>query len=177
MTVIVASGSTFAVVVPVPTAVATVQVQATPVATLDRRTAAAVTARNDTTNIASPGPQGAPGGTAVERIAGEALGGHRIVRSTGATTVGYASSGNPLHGDDTLGMTLGAAGLGAAVTAQRVGPITFAGWAWAPGAPVFLGLDGLPTQVVPTAGCIQVIGHAEDATTLYLQIEPPIYFD
>ncbi len=111
------------------------------------------------------------------RTAGAVLGGHRIVRSTGALTVDYASSDDILHGDDTLGMTTGAADMGANVTVQRIGPLSFDGWAWTAGEPVFLGLNGLPTQTPPESGFIQVIGHAENATTLYLQLQAPIYYE
>lgn len=132
-----------------------------------------------TVQVASPGPQGTPGaagGTYETRTASETLGGHRIVRSTGADTVGYASSDNPDHGDDTQGMTMGAATSGATVNVQRVGSVTHSGWAWTPGEPVFLGTNGLPTQTPPSDGFVQVIGHAEAADTLFLSIEPPIYF-
>lgn len=126
------------------------------------------------------GPPGAPANSVLSRIASEALGGHRMVRSTGLGTVGYASNDNPLHGDDTQGMTIGSALLGANVNIQTEGSIIFAGWAWAVGEPIFLDTNGLPTQTVPSdllgAQFIQVIGHAEAANTLYLNIEPPIYF-
>lgn len=125
------------------------------------------------------GVQGVPGpagGVSELRTASEGLGGHRIVRSTGAGTVGYASSDNADHGDDTLGMTIGAATSGATVNVQRVGPVTHSGWAWTPGEPVFLGTNGLPTQTPPSDGFVQVIGHAEAADTLFLSVEPPIYF-
>lgn len=146
----------------------------------DQRTSEAVTRALSAVQVSSPGPQGAagaPGGTSETRIASEALGGHRVVRSTGAGTVGYASSDNATHGDDTVGMTLGAAGIGAEVTVQRFGAVTFNGWAWTPGQPVFLGTNGLPTQVPPTTGFVQMLGHAESATTLYLDIQPAVYLD
>lgn len=120
-----------------------------------------------------PGPAG---GVSELRVASEDLGGHRIVRSTGAGTAGYASSDNALHGDDTLGMTLGAVVSGGTVSVLRVGPVTHAGWAWAAGEPVFLGTNGVPTQTTPVVGFSQIIGHAEDATTLFLSIEQPVYF-
>jgi hypothetical protein len=91
--------------------------------------------------------------------------------------VGYASSDNPLHGDDTQGMTLGAAGMGETVNIQRVGSVTFNGWSWTQGEPIFLGLNGMPTQALPNNGFAQVVGHAEATDTIYLQLEPPIYFE
>lgn len=137
-----------------------------------------VVERVRTVEVSSPGPQGTagtPGGTAEARIASEVLGGHRIVRSTSATGAGYADPFNPQHGDDTLGLTLGAAALDAEVQVQRIGPVTHDGWAWTPGEPVFLGAAGVPTQVPPGGAFEQVIGYAESATTLNLRIEPPVY--
>jgi hypothetical protein len=182
MPVIVASGMTpRIVVVNNTTSVGSVTARSSSVRIPDQGVSlGAVTERTTVVQVASTGVQGAagaPGGTSEPRIASEALGGHRVVRSTGADTVGYASSDNPLHGDDTQGMTLGAASSGATVTVQRTGSVTFNGWAWTQGEPVFLGTGGLPTQNVPTAGFVQVIGHAESADTLFLQIEPPIYFE
>lgn len=128
--------------------------------------------------IAAPGPQGPkgePGNTSLTYTASEVLGGHRIVRSTGDGSCGYADHANLEHGDDTIGMTLGAAALGAPVEVQCANRLSHSGWAWTPGLPVFLGTNGLPTQVEPTTGFSQVIGHAEDATTLFLSIQPSIY--
>ena len=144
-----------------------------------------IVVNNQTQRIVTTGQQGIQGaqgdigpsgGVAESRIASEDLGGHRVVRSTGAGTAGYASSDNVLHGDDTLGMTLGAVSAGGTVSVLRVGPVTHAGWAWTAGEPVFLGLNGLPTQTAPETGFAQVIGHAESATTLFLSIEPTVYF-
>lgn len=132
--------------------------------------------------VAQPGGANpTSGGPTETRTASETLGGHRLVRSTGAGAAGYVSSDNPLHGDDTIGLTLGAADAGAAVTVQREGPVTFSGWNWIPGEPVFAARGGLLTQTPPSAeaGDVfgQVAGHAESATTLFLQLAPPVYFD
>lgn len=185
MTVIVQSGQTHTVRVPAPTAVATVRVATQPLTSVDARTVTALAAAAPrVTNVTSTGVQGspgAPGGTSQARVAASALGGHRLVRSTSAAAVDYATATNASHGDDTLGMTLGAADEGQLVNVQRSGPVSFNGWTWTPGEPVFLGANGLPTQtpldLVDGATFIQVVGHAEDATTLYLAIEPPIYFE
>ena len=126
------------------------------------------------------GPAGVEGGTFTVRDADGALGGHRIVRSTGLNSVGYASNDDSSHGDDTQGITLGAAIDGAAISVQRVGSVTFNGWAWTPGEPIYLGTNGQPTQTEPTAEAgaafVQVLGHAEASDTLFLRIDPPIYF-
>lgn len=109
-------------------------------------------------------------------VADEVLGGHRVVRSTGAGEVGYASSDNPAHGDDTVGITTGSVGAGESVQVQHAGYITFIGWSWTAGQPIFLGVTGLLTQTAPSIGFVQVVGHAADATTMFISIEFPIYY-
>src|SRR5690606_16691988 len=112
----------------------------------ERRTASSVGRRSDTIAVSSPGVQGKPGqdgGTATQRIAATDLGGRRVVRSTSATHVGYADCTESTHGDDTLGMTVGAAVQGASVQVAARGSIQFNGWSWTPGEPVFLGANGL----------------------------------
>jgi hypothetical protein len=185
MPVIVDSKTSRAVVIDRTRVAAIVQNRPSAIAVADRRTTQAVTRQANVVGVASTGVQGPQGerGLSAEaagltRTADGALGGHRIVRSTGAGTAGYASADNPLHGDDTLGMTTGAAGDGAAVTIQTGDSIAMDGWAWTPGEPVFLGLDGQPTQQVNYEGFafVQAIGFASDATTLVLQLQPAIYF-
>ena len=130
------------------------------------------------------GPQGVPGpagGATLTRTASVALGGHRVVRSLDASQVGYADTTNPLHGDDTLGLSTGAAVAGAELQVQNMGSLQFAGWTWTPGQPVFLGQDGLLTQTplepVDGAAFVQAVGHAEAADTLYIDIQPAVYFE
>lgn len=91
--------------------------------------------------------------------------------------MGYASNDNPAHGDDTVGMTLGAALANDSLEVQYRGVVTHTGWAWTPGAPVFLGRDGMPTQTAAAAGdvFVQLIGFAETPTSLHLQIDSSIY--
>lgn len=145
----------------------------------DQRTTEAVARQTNIVSVGSPGPQGVPGPTgssAYVRLAGPGgIGGHRLVRSIGSGAVGYVSASNVDHGDDTEGLSLNAAAEGADVTIQTAGPVAFAGWAWTPQQPVFAGDDGLLTQTPPTTGFVQIVGHAEDATTLFLRIESPVY--
>lgn len=134
-------------------------------------------------DIITPGPPGPPAEPyqPEQLVASETLGGHRLVRSHGSNAVGYANASDPTHGDDTRGLTLGAAVLGDLVTVQRAGPVTFSGWTWMPGAVVFHGIDSQPTQNAPTQAAgyafAQAIGHATAADALYLSIEPPLYFE
>lgn len=148
------------------------------------RTVRALTEQSKTIGVVSLGVQGATGpssdsSTALQ-TASTALGGHRVVRSTGANSVGYASSKLPGHGDDTVGLTLGAVNAGDQATVQAAGAVTFNGWAWTPGLPVFVGGDGVLTQIAPSPEngdlFIQPFGHARSADTIYIDIDPSIYF-
>lgn len=126
------------------------------------------------------GPPGPTGGTAVERTAGTALGGHRVVRSAGGISVAYASCTQAEHGDDVLGVTLGAAALGAPVLVQTQGELDEPSWSWTPDEPVFLGEDGGLTQE-PPAGVdtkfLLVLGFAASSTRLVIRIGAAIYLE
>lgn len=180
MAVVTTTRSTSTVVVDRARTAAIVQNRPQAASVPDQRTAATVDRRPAVVGVSSPGVQGRAGqdgGTTEARIAATDLGGHRIVRSTSGTAVGYADCTNAAHGDDTLGMTIGAALAGDAVQVQARGPVSFNGWAWTPGEPVFLGASGQPTQAPPAGAFEQVIGYAEDATTIHLRIAQPIYED
>lgn len=127
-------------------------------------------------DVGLQGPTGPTGDNFDTRFASGAIGGHRIVRSVGDNRVGYADCLSIGHGDDTVGLTLASAIDGDSIPVQRAGRVTFNGWSWTPGAPVFVGTNGLPTQSLPQdALFVQVIGHAEDATTLFLNLSPPVF--
>lgn len=133
--------------------------------------------------VASAGPQGpagqngADGGTYTTKLAASALGGHRIVRAVSATEVDYASNDVIAHGDDVLGMTIGAASAGATVQVANEQDITEPSWAWAPQEPLFLGTNGQITQDIPddSAAFLLVVGFATSATSARIRIEQPIY--
>lgn len=180
MPVIVQSGTTNTVVVDrARTAAVTAHAVETMRAT-DARHVVVVEDEQRSVSVGSPGPQGAPGqsGTsALVQTAATDLGGHRVLRTTGAGIVGYASNSDPLHGDDTIGMSANAAMAGQEVTVVTAGAVSFNGWAWTPGKPVYLAADGLLTQIadMDTAAFAQVIGHASDAQTVFVAVEPPVY--
>jgi hypothetical protein len=133
-----------------------------------------------TLNVGTPGPAGPPGpsgSNATQRMAAAALGGHRLVRVLADGSVDYVDSLNPLHGDDTLGVTTGAAEAGALATVQTSGALTEPSWAWMPGEPVFAGTNGSLTQAPPAAGFVQVVGFAATSTSLVIALQGPLYFE
>lgn len=126
------------------------------------------------------GPQGPPGpagGNAIQVMAVGILGSTRVVRSVpgGAS---YASSTDPDHGDDVLGITL-QAGTDELINVQVAGDMTEPSWNWVPQEPVFLGANGMLTQVPPedpADAFVLVIGFATSPTSIMIRIESPIYF-
>lgn len=126
------------------------------------------------------GPPGPAGGDVFVRQADGALGGHRVVRSTGQGAAGYADAQVAEHGDDVLGITLGAAAAGDEVLIQGSGEIVEPSWALQPQEPIFLGAHGALTQVPPavdSAAFLLVLGFATSATSMQVRIETPIYFE
>lgn len=123
-----------------------------------------------------PGPAGAPGGALLTATAGAALSGHMAVAYADDGELVYASADNAEHAFTLAGITTGAAALGATATVQRNDVIEHSGWAWTPGAPVFLGLAGALVQT-PAVGALflKPIGLALTAQRLMLSIQPAMF--
>lgn len=123
------------------------------------------------------GIQGPPGsassGGVITGIAGEALGGHRMVTTDSTGKIIHASHATLAHAGRVIGMTTGAAANGATATIQIHGSITEGSWAWTPGSILFLAASGLVTATPPASGFVQVIGYAQSATTIYIQLHQP----
>lgn len=123
--------------------------------------------------IGQRGPQGEPGPSAdsglliVTRLAGEDLGGHRGVK---IALDGLAYYAEPTDEDieATIGVTTGAAEEQATVDIQTGGGMEEGGWDWAPGGSIYLGEDGVLTQVVPTEGAVYRLGTATGSTTIVI---------
>lgn len=122
-----------------------------------------------------PGPRGEPG----------PAGGAAVLRTAGATVSAlqavYERDGlvYPLDYRDEdsvsllLGIALTAAGTGGEVTVQRSGALTDSSWTWSYG-PLWLGAAGAITQTPPDDGFDVAIGVATAATSILLDIQPPI---
>lgn len=114
----------------------------------------------------------AGGGTDLTAVAGEALGGHRAVRLVSGQAF-YADQGNPAK-TAVIGITTGAANLGATVTIATAGEIIEPSWSWTPQQAVFLSTNGVLTQTPPMSGALIEVGLATAATKLHVRIQPKI---
>lgn len=100
------------------------------------------------------------------------IGGHRVVVAT-ENGCNYADSADTSHINRVIGMTKSAWSLGDLVEVFNGGEIIEPSWSWNVGA-VYLGSNGLLTQIPPTTGFIQQIGVALSATKLLISIQQPI---
>lgn len=148
-----------------------------------QQTVATVNGSASAVSVASPGPQGPPGqdgGSFISKIAATILGGHRAVRATSSTEVGYASNTDPAHADDIIGITLGAAAIGSAVQIADNQEVTEPSWAWTPFEPIYLGSNGILTQSEPTsetgAAFVIELGFATSPTSMRVRIGPAIHY-
>ncbi len=111
----------------------------------------------------------------IQLTAGAALSGHRAIRLATSTSVLYASANEPEDAATVFGISVAAAASGAPIVIRTGGIETFSGWAFTPGDPVFVGVNGLLTQTPPTTGAEIQIGVAIAATTLLVRIGTPFY--
>lgn len=124
------------------------------------------------------GAPGAPGGAGEEHPAAVAVSGHAVVALDAAGALRYASADVAADALLVAGVSVNAAAPGGTVSVRSAGLVTHAGWAWTPGAPVYLGLNGALTQSIPvTAVFARVIGNAVSSDSLLIDLQPPVFLD
>jgi hypothetical protein len=103
------------------------------------------------------------------------IGGHRVVRRTSGG-IEYADASEISHINSIIGLTISAIGSGFSGQVITLGDIEESSWNWAPDLPLFLGLNGLLTQVVPDSSnsvFSLMLGKAITAKKIYFQIHEP----
>lgn len=121
----------------------------------------------------SQGPQGIQGEslTSVTYIAGEPLGGNRVVSVNALGTLVYPDLSSYTN---ILGITISSANLGATVEVQIVGTMTEPSWNWVPDYPIYAGTNGLLTQTPPESGLLYVVGYAITPNKIFIDKQQPI---
>lgn len=119
--------------------------------------------------VGIPGPAG---GSALQRTAGETLSALRAVYELHGQ-VFLLDQADAIHIDFLLGITLNAADISTPVNVQRSGVLDDVSWNWLPGR-VWLGAQGLLTQIPPTSGFDLLIGTAVSPTRITLNLQDPI---
>lgn len=131
-----------------------------------------------TVNIVTAGSQGPPGPSGIEKaiikVAGEALGGNRIVVLDATEKAFYANKSDLTNAEKILGVTMGAASLGANVTIQTYGEMEDSSFNFTLNQSIYVGLNGQMTQTPPTTGFLRSIGFPITATKLFIDLGVPI---
>lgn len=125
--------------------------------------------------VPKQGPPGPPGGGTISRIAAVALGGHRLVVPRDDGQVIYADASVLAHASRPIWFTTAAWAAGQPATLTAAGLVSEGSWSWAPGDPIYLGLDGLPTHTVPpTAVFVRQVAQVVSPTTIQVDVSAPI---
>lgn len=107
-----------------------------------------------------------------------AISGHRFIFLDENQNARYASSDVQTHAAKILGMTLGASAIGDPIKVKRSGEIVEPSWNLIPDMAVYLGLNGMLTQVEPANPSVfsLIVGFPVTATKLFLSFREPIFF-
>lgn len=106
-------------------------------------------------------------------VAAEPLSGHRAVYLA-ADGLRHASASDTANADSVLGITVSAASSGANASYQFDGELIFPATPFTPRDPVWLGENGVLTQVPPLTGLSIMIGVAKANNVLSINIQQPI---
>ena len=120
------------------------------------------------------GPAGPTDQITFRRIASGALGGQRMVKANPDGTVSYANTTNIADAGKVLGMTDFAVVDGEEVVIVREGLMQFEGFNFDIALPVYLSDNGLVSQTASVSGFSQIVGFAENPTSLFLNLREPI---
>ncbi len=125
------------------------------------------------------GPQGPPGEArdliVSDKLAGEALGGHRGVIVGNDNRLYYADQSNLAHFNRVLGITTGAAGENDPASVRVGGIMAEPSWAWDLDKFIYLGENGLLTQTPPGSGFLLEMGWPVNPTSMMVDIKLPLF--
>jgi hypothetical protein len=136
-----------------------------------------------TVEVVTEGIQGPPGPAGKDAqqyraIALFPMSGHRAVVFAQTGELQYADAKDPTHIGRVVGITLNAANPGFEVSIALHGDVEEPSWSWEPNKPVWVGSNGVLTQVEPSVengdAFSQVIGFAWTPTKVFLRVQPPL---
>lgn len=99
---------------------------------------------------------------------------YQVAFISSANTIMSANAVNTSHAGRIVGILTADGTAGATGTVKTSGEINNPAWNLNAGSIYYLGSGGEITSVPPTVGFVQKMGVAQDVTTLFVQIEPPI---
>lgn len=121
------------------------------------------------------GPIGPAGdGSLIYVTAGQILGGHRVVLLNSIGQAVYPNRSIPADADLVIGLTTTSAVQGGSVGVITAGEVIESSWAWIYGVPIWLGDNGLLTQIPPVTGWKQLIATVKSPTIIVMSIRQTI---
>lgn len=120
------------------------------------------------------GPRGPVGGVGQLGVAETALGGHRVVTYNSSSRLVYADKDMPGHFGKVAGITQSAVAAGDVVTFIGLGMLEEPSWNWNLSKPIFLGNNGVLTQVLTRTGFMQVVAFPVTPTSAFIRLQEPI---
>ncbi len=110
----------------------------------------------------------------ISKIAGDVLGGHKIVKLNSSGKAIYADKDIIEDANQVLGITKHSASANESIYIQTYGEMIEPTWNWNLALPIFLGNNGVLTQTAPTSGFTLIIGFPLTVTSIYIDIKQPI---
>lgn len=107
-------------------------------------------------------------------LAAAPIGGHRVVSRVSDTEVAHTNYFSYNSCRAIVGISLGAAILGAPVTVRKDGLLIEPTWSWTPDEPVYLTISGQLTQTIPVSNHVVSVGQAITATSIQIRLSPII---
>lgn len=125
-------------------------------------------------NQGPPGVAGQDGASPEETYpAGAIVNGHRALVRLADGRVAHYDADDETHHGTLIGVSLNAAVEDGDVLVRQLGRITFNGWSWTRGLPIFARDDGTLSHS-PGTVAVQV-AEATSATSIFVRVERPIY--
>ena len=109
---------------------------------------------------------GRGGAEEITAVATVAVGAFKAVAFRPDGKIEPADHANPAHLSRVAGITAASAATGAEAKVRVSGLLSFNGWSWVPGRPVYVGINGGLTQTPPVTGFVQQIGIATGVDAL-----------
>lgn len=106
--------------------------------------------------------------------AGEAIGGHRVVKIENNKSY-YADNSIILDAFKIIGITKGASSIDADCIITTYGEVEEPSWSWEEGKPLFLGTNGALTQTCPETGFILQIATVLNSKKIFIDIKIPLF--
>lgn len=96
------------------------------------------------------------------------------LRAAGANSCARADSSDVADAGLVIGIATNDAAVSETVQVRAAGYMTHGSWTWTAGQQIFVGVDGVLTQVAPTSGFCQTIALAVTSTTILVRLNSPI---